>query len=167
MRRVILILGVFGATVAACSSPVAGPSSPPPAAAVPASAPPAAKAIDAVSLSAPSPDAAAALKACGTDRVGIDRVAQIGEIPSARLAPDYVELWGVEPEIQTDAPAWIIVYSGRISLGRGIWAEDPFCLVINGRATFFAPHEQGRGDRSLTPPTLPTKPTLVLPTPAP
>jgi hypothetical protein len=124
--------------------------------------------IPPVSATSPSADARAALEACGAYARGLDTVAAMGEIPSARLAPTYVPLWGVEPEIQTDSPAWIVVFNGRIELGRGYWAEDPVCVVIGGVATTFMPGPYGRGDERTDPPSPPSGgPTRSLPPLAP
>jgi hypothetical protein len=124
-------------------------------------------AIAPVSRSNPSLEAAAALKLCGVNRIGIDHVAQMGEIPSARDAARYVPLHGIEPELQTSGSAWLIVFSGKIDLGHAYWAQDPICAVIDGTPTFFEPGPYGRGDTTEVPPTPPIQPTQPLPTLAP
>jgi hypothetical protein len=116
-----------------------------------------------VSRSSPSREAAAALKACGATGGRIANVAGMGHIPAARLAADYVELWGVEPELQSDDPAWIIAFKGRVDLGRGYWADDPICVVVDGHATTFAPSTSGRGDRTETAPPPPSRTRTGLP----
>ncbi len=86
------------------------------------------------------------MKLCGADRSGLDHVAGMGEILSARDAANYADLAGVEPEIQSDGPAWVIVFAGRLDLGHGYWADDPICVVVDGVPHTFAPHAHGRGD---------------------
>ena len=124
-------------------------------------------AVEPVSRSNPSDEAQAAMKLCGVDRIGIEHVTQMGEIASARDAARYVGLWGAEPELQTDAAAWLIVFSGKIDLGRGYWAQDPVCAVIAGTPTMFEPGPYGRGDTTEIPPTPETQPTEALPALAP
>jgi hypothetical protein len=119
--------------------------------------------IASVSRSNPGAAASAALKLCGVDRIGIEHVARMGEIPSARDAARYVPLRGVEPELQTDASAWLIVFSGKINLGHAYWAQDPICAVIDGTPTMFEPGPYGRGDTTEVPPTPQAPPTLPLP----
>ena len=182
-RRLALVeLLALGAISAACVSQAGGispasssaPDGGPPVAVPQASAAApstaalgAATTIAPVSRSNPSLEAAAALKLCGVSRIGIDRVAQMGEIPSARDAAQYVRLRGIEPELQTSGPAWLIVFSGKINLGHAYWAQDPICAVIDGAPTFFEPGPYGRGDTTEVPPTPPTEPTRPLPALAP
>jgi hypothetical protein len=120
-----------------------------------------------VSRSNPTLEAAPAMKLCGVSRIGIDHVAQMGEIPSARDAAQYVHLFGIEPELQTTGPAWLIVFNGKINLGRAYWAQDPICAVIDGAPIFFEPGPYGRGDTTKVPPTPPTQPAQPLPALAP
>jgi hypothetical protein len=119
--------------------------------------------ITPVSRASPSPEAEAAIEACGADRAGLDHVVGMGRIPSARDTAVYADLVGVEPEIQSDRPAWMIQFAGRIDLGRGYWADDPVCVVIDGLPKMFAPHAAGRGDVTSVTVELPTHATLALP----
>ncbi len=139
----------------------------PPTSVPPSAAGDAPMAIQAVSRSNPTPEAAAALQSCGVARIGIEHVAQMGLVASARDAVRYVPIRGVEPELQTDAAVWLVVFSGRIDLGRGYWAEDPVCAVIGGTPTMFEPGPYGRGDTTEVPPTPRTNPTETLPALAP
>ena len=69
-------------------------------------------------------------------------VAGMGLVPHARDVPEYAYLWGMEPEIQTDRPAWVIQLAGRVNFGAG-WADDPVCIVVDGKPTIFAPWANG------------------------
>ena len=175
-RRLALVgLLALGAISAACVSQAGGIS--PASSSAPDGGPPVA--VPQASAAAPPlprpyrcrqrtfVEAAAALKLCGVSRIGIDRVAQMGEIPSARDAAQYVRLRGIEPELQTSGPAWLIVFSGKINLGHAYWSQDPICAVIDGAPTFFEPGPYGRGDTTEVPPTPPTEPTRPLPALAP
>ena len=93
-------------------------------------------------------------------------IAAMGLVAHARDVPEYVNLWGMEPEIQTDKPAWVIQMAGRVELGSG-WADDPVCVVVDGSATVFAPTTNGTATETIVPPTPPRSPTLALPPLAP
>ncbi len=86
-------------------------------------------------------------------------------VPHAIDVPRYTYLWGIEPEIQTDAPAWVIQFNGKIALRRG-WAIDPVCVVIDGTPFTYAPKQYFDGSKVVTP-SNPSKPTLALPPLAP
>ena len=127
-----------------------------------------------VSRSKPLREAQAALNACGANGpkgVGVtDQFAVVGMglVPHARDVPEYVDLWGVEPEIQTDDPAWVIQMGGRVDLGGGTsWADDPVCVVVDGRPTIFSPGTSGTATESHVPPTPSRSPTRALPALAP
>ena len=130
--------------------------------------------IEPVSRSKPSREAQAALNACGANGpkgVGVtDQFAIVGMglVAHARDVPEYVDLWGGEPEIQTDDPAWVIQMGGRVDLGGGTsWADDPVCVVVDGRPTIFSPRTSGTATESHIPPTPPGSPTRALPALAP
>jgi hypothetical protein len=66
----------------------------------------------------------------------------MGLVPRARDVPRYARMFGTEPELQTDAPAWVIQLVGRIDY-REYWANNPVCVVIDGRSWIFAPEAYG------------------------
>src|SRR6266566_8743257 len=111
--------------------------------------------IQPVSKSKPSADAAAALKACGATASHPDRLAAIdgvGFVPHAIDVPNYTYLWGTEPEINTDHPAWVVQFKGKINLD-AFWAIDPVCVSVDGRTHMFSPGPYGSGDQQENPPT--------------
>lgn len=128
--------------------------------------------IAAVSRSDPSPAAQAALSACGASGpkgVGVTTafvISGMGLVPHARDVPEYVPLWGIEPEIQTDKPAWVIQMAGRVDWGDS-WGVDPVCVVIDGASSMFEPGTYGRGTQTVVPPTPSRSPTRALPPLAP
>jgi len=89
----------------------------------------------------------------------------MGLVPHARDLPRYTWLWGTEPEIQTDAPAWAIQFTGKVTL-RGGWAMDPVCVVIGDTPLMFNPKEYSYNGKVVTPPN-PSTPTSTLPPLAP
>jgi hypothetical protein len=178
---VLLLLAV--AVVSACEAPggAQGTGSPgsdlpatgsPPIETASAGSRPIDLSIEPVSRSRPSAEAQAALNACGANGptgVGVSQaisIAGMGLIAHARDVPEYVNLWGTEPEIQTDRPAWVIQMVGRVEMGGG-WADDPVCVVVDGRTTVFAPTTNGTATETIVPPTRPRSPSLALPPLAP
>lgn len=137
------------------------------AAAAPVAATPAATAVndvpalEAVSLSSMSAEAVAALSACGS--AGADTVGGMAFVPRARDVPLYVPLWGTEPELQSDRPAWVVAMDGKVEFARGYWAIDPICVVVDEVPTIFAPSGYGRGDHASAPVASPPVPRGVLP----
>jgi hypothetical protein len=102
--------------------------------------------IEPVSRSRPGAAAAAALAACGVDRPPrLDTVAAMGLVSHAHDVPRYARMFGTEPELQTDAPAWVIQLAGRIDYA-GHWADNPVCVVIGGQHWTFAPEVYGGPD---------------------
>ena len=96
--------------------------------------------IEPVSASNPSAEARKVLIACQVlDIFGLGSVGGMGKIAHGRDAVRYVWLAGVEPEIQTDAPAWLITFRGDIPMPKigEVWV-DPTCFYANGEAGFFA-----------------------------
>jgi hypothetical protein len=119
----------------------AGPETPPPVRPLPSA--PIDPAIEPVSRTEPGAGAAAALKACGIGRLPrLDQIAGMGLVPRARDVPRYARMFGTEPELRTDAPAWVIQLAGRIDY-RVYWADNPVCVVIDGRSWIFAPEAYG------------------------
>jgi hypothetical protein len=51
------------------------------------------------------------------------------------------------------------MFTGRIDLGHGYWADDPVCVVVDGAAHTFAPDASGRGDVTSVGVDLPTDTT--------
>lgn len=124
--------------------------------------------LAAVSRSNPGAAASEVLDLCYVDAFGVDAIAGMAEVPRARDLPMYVNLVGVEPEIRTDAPAWVISFRGKVTLPRGLgWAIDPTCVVIDGERTLFLTGPHGRGDNQVDPLPVPNPPTLALPPLAP
>ena len=128
--------------------------------------------IEPVSRSNPTAAAEAALIACGANRpkgIGVTTdfaIASMGLIPHARDVPEYANLWGMEPEIQTDKPAWVIQMAGRVG-SHEFWADDPVCVVVDGVGTTYSPTSYGRGTKTVAAPTPPRSPTRALPPLAP
>lgn len=124
--------------------------------------------IAAVSLTTPSPDAASVLLACGATNAKPQLLAAIGtmgQVPHAKDVPKYTFLWGQEPELATDEPAWVIQFVGKVDLEE-YWAVNPVCVSVGGKARIFAPEQYGVGDKVENPP-MPNTPILSLPTPLP
>jgi hypothetical protein len=99
--------------------------------------------IEPVSLSALDPGASSALDACSiTDTtgqfgsngpLGTKIVSGMGLIPSATDVGKYVPMTGLEPELKSPSPAWVIAVGGRLWLP--FWPHDlndPTCVVIGG-----------------------------------
>jgi hypothetical protein len=51
-------------------------------------------------------------------------------------------MFGTEPELQTDAPAWVVQLAGRIEYA-GYWADNPVFVVIGIEHWTFAPEAFG------------------------
>jgi hypothetical protein len=123
--------------------------------------------IEPVSLSDPSSEAADALRICQVgDTIGSEMVSGMGRIDHARDAVRYVSLTGLEPEIQTDAPAWIVTFKGEVPMPKSgeIWA-DPTCIVVKGDGGFYAtgPVKILASAVTVTPLPAKQKPDLALP----
>ena len=123
--------------------------------------------IEPVSLSDPSSEAADALRVCQVlDNIGADKVSGMGRISHARDAVRYAPLTGVEPEIQTDAPAWLVTFKGEVPMPMSgeIWI-DPTCVVVGGDGGFYATGAVKILSSDVTVTPLPTKqkPDLALP----
>jgi hypothetical protein len=100
--------------------------------------------VDGVSLSAPTSQAEAGIKACGV-RAHATQIHGIGILARARLLPEYVPLTGREPEIQSDSPAFVVQFTGRIRL----WdragpesapftdSEDATCVMLDEWPTWY------------------------------
>lgn len=159
-----------GFLVAACASP--NPTPEPRKSAIPIpTGRPIDPAITPVSVSDPFSAAGRALRDCLADQyLGPIAITGIGRIPHARDAVRYVPLTGLEPEIQTDDPAWIITYSGEVPMLKGgeDWI-DPTCIVVAGHGGFYATGPvRNLGSGVVTAPVPPlVEPDLVLPSPLP
>lgn len=155
-----------GCTVAASNAPSVPPSASP---AVAASLPVDTR-IQPESLTHPSANAAQALKLCNAAQFGLDRVAAMGVVPSARQVGSYASLTGAEPELQSDAPAFVIQFRGpipQVNYNGETWV-DPICVVVDGQPGFYATGSRIPATGSeITPAPVSTKPTLSLPSPAP
>lgn len=121
-------------------------------------------ALTQVSRSNPGPEAGAILDLCGAAGFDLAGISGMAKVAHARDLPRYVRLTGREPEIQTDAPAWVVAYSGRMTLPRALgWAEDPICVVIDGERTVFLTGRHGRGDVESEPLPVPGPPFSLPP----
>ena len=124
-------------------------------------------AIAPVSRSDPGSEAREALEKCGVrDAKGLDAVAGMGLVPKARDAVKYTRLFGTEPEINVDAPAWVIQMSGRVDWGTE-WANNPVCVVIAGEQYFFITEAYGEGSTITVPKRIAPDPEVSLPSLAP
>lgn len=93
-----------------------------------------------VSVSDPSAEAAEALRLCQVlDNYGSAKISGMGKIAHARDAVRYAAFTGLEPEIKTDAPAWLVTFKGELAMpmSREIWI-DPTCIVVGGSPMFYA-----------------------------
>ncbi|HET7678384.1 MAG TPA: hypothetical protein VFK38_11105 [Candidatus Limnocylindrales bacterium] len=63
----------------------------------------------------------------------------MGKIPRARDVVRYAKLVGVEPEIQSNEPAWIVQFQGEVPMPMSgeIWT-DPTCIVVGTDGGFYA-----------------------------
>ena len=111
-------------------------------------------------LSALPDEARQALLACEVDS-GI--VGGMALIPSAREIPKYARFYGVEPELQTDQPAWVIQINGDLPSRTGSLLHDPTCVVIGGIATMFVSNGETIGGVTITPAPQAKAPVLELP----
>jgi hypothetical protein len=126
--------------------------------------------VAAISRSEPGTEALAALSACHVpDQYPLEEVTRMGFIPHASDARQYVRLTGREPELATDAPAWLVEFAGPIPqpMSGENWF-DAVCAVVDGNGGFFATGDvvsmDGRIDHPLP---VPSEPTYSLPTLAP
>jgi hypothetical protein len=91
-----------------------------------------------VSISDPSQGAKDAFAKCHIgDQFSIERVAGMGQIPSARDLFHYVPLTGREREFNADVPAWVIQFHGDIPMRDGLWT-DPVCIVTPESFGYYA-----------------------------
>lgn len=144
-RRALTLAIAAAALVGGCARAGAPtdvtPTPAPPVTATPTSeaTPPPGSAIAPVSRSNPTSEQAEIIQLCLNEIIAIEQVDRMGLVPSARDLPRYVPLTGREPQIQTDAPAWVIQFKGEIPmlLAGEVWI-DPICVVINGERGYFA-----------------------------
>jgi hypothetical protein len=104
----------------------------------------------------------------GTNGLGLNLVVAMGLVPSARDVPKYAPFDGVEPELQTDKPAWVIRTRGVVQLPLAPASTDPTCVVISGVGTWFATGSVETaigGQETARPPRIP--PIYSLPSMAP
>lgn len=117
--------------------------------------------ITPVSKSNPGPAAAAALKACGVDRPSrLSSIAGMGLVDHARDVPRYARMFGTEPQLNTDAPAWVVQLAGRIDYAQR-WADNPVCVVIDGQPWTFAPEAYGGPDAESGRPAFNPNPSIA------
>jgi hypothetical protein len=128
-----------------------------------------------VSKSHPSVEAQEALDECyitdfkhtGFRTLGLDSVAGMGEVVPARDAPLYVPLVGIEPEIQTDGPAWLIETKGVVTLALAPTMRNPTCVVVRGVSSWYATDAYSEGNGWVTARPVPLPPSFRLPPLAP
>jgi hypothetical protein len=125
--------------------------------------------IDPVSLSRPPADAERALELCRVrdwvDRNGADVIAGMGKIEHAKDAVHYARLTGLEPELQSDRPAWIVQFRGDIRVDWELVFTDPVCIVVDGDGGFFGtgPVRQVGTEVMFTPQPAKQEPDRALP----
>lgn len=125
--------------------------------------------IDPVSLSNPPADAERALELCRVrdwiDRNGTDVIAGMGKIDRAKDAVHYARLTGLEPELQSDRPAWLVQFRGDIRVDWELVFTDPICIVVDGDGGFFGtgPVRQVGTDVTVTPQPAKQEPDRALP----
>jgi hypothetical protein len=101
--------------------------------------------VTAVSLSSTSGDAAAGILACGVRKYAAN-IQGMGIVASARTLPQFVRLTGREPEIQSDAPVFVVEFTGplRLPLRGGVGSaayrdiDNATCAVIDGWPIWYA-----------------------------
>lgn len=95
--------------------------------------------ISPISISNPSPGAKDAFEKCHIgDMIPIEKVAGMGQVPSAKDLLHYVPLTGREPQLQEESPAWVIQITGELrQRGNEIWI-DPTCIVTANDLGFYA-----------------------------
>lgn len=122
--------------------------------------------VEPVSRSKPSQEAAAVMDACWAGWFGVDSISGMGKIDHASDVAHYVPLMG--PELKSADAAWVVTYSGKLDLPRGLgWAVNPVCVFLDGDPILYTPEEYGQGDRSVQPAMPATPPSLMLPPLAP
>lgn len=125
--------GFAGSSQAATNGPAAAPQ----ATSAPADANP-------VSLSSPSQQAAQGIAACAVTQYKA-QIKGMAILAHARELPEFVPLTGREPEIQSDAPVFVVQFQGTVRLplrgGPGSAAytdiDGPTCVVYGGDATWY------------------------------
>jgi hypothetical protein len=70
--------------------------------------------------------------------LGFKGIKGAAKITPARDLPTYVPLWGTEPEIQTDDPAWVFWFEGVVTIPIDITERDPVCVVVHGEPSWFS-----------------------------
>jgi len=109
------------------------------------------------------------MEACQIDTIGLDKIGGMGLIAAASLVRNYAPLTGLEPELRSDQPAWVIQFTGEVPqlLARETWI-DPICVVIGGSPGFYAtgPVRLETG-AVITPLPVPVRPRFSLPPLAP
>lgn len=126
-----------------------------------------------ISLANPPADAARAFELCRihdwVDRKGPEVIAGIGRIDRAREAVHYARLTGLEPEIQSESPAWMAQFRGEIRVDWELAFIDPTCIVVGGDGGFFGtgPVKQVGSDVTITPQPVKQEPDRALPPPQP
>jgi hypothetical protein len=135
---------------------------------------PIAQELSAVSVSHLSAEAGQALQACSiTDKegyvpgFGFGVVGGMAEVTPASDAVKYVPLWGIEREIQTEAPAWVISVRGDVVLPPGTLTRNPTCVVVNGEHAWYDTGESFIDDKWMPAKDPPNWPTARLPPLAP
>jgi hypothetical protein len=107
------------------------------------------------------------MSACGVGQQRIEQVAGMGLIPHSRDVASYARMFGTEPEIASESPAWVIQLSGRVDYA-GYWADNPVCVFVDGKASTYAPEAYGDREGHFNPnPSRAPDPPLALPPLAP
>jgi hypothetical protein len=160
MRRRLLLLVACAASVAACSVATSADRSSFSASVTPVTvaAPTGVASVGEarvddslapVSLSHPSDDAKEALRLCVGDKEKL--VAGMALLKSAREVPRYGWWFGNPPELDTDAPAWVVQFAGDLPRRNGGTLHDPTCVVIDGVNWMFATGGSSAADGKVEP----------------
>jgi hypothetical protein len=122
-------------------------------------------ALTPVSRSNPGPEAKAALELCvRPDELAL--VVGMALLPSAREVGRYMLSNGKEPELQDDAPVWLVQLEGPVTYRFGT-VFHPTCMVKKGEPTLFMAYGGSQDGATWTPPVDFTPATRALPPLAP
>ncbi len=110
---------------------------------------------------APASSGTVALSRDGPRRVGLERVeGQVTRPTSSR-----VPITGREPELATDAPAWIVQFEGELRLDPFLVWIDPTCVVVDDKRLYVGtgPVRDLSSGVTMTPPPISEGPDRALP----
>jgi hypothetical protein len=103
-----------------------------------------------------------------TDLYGVDAVSRMALIPHASDASRYERFTGLEPELHTQAAAWLVEFAGGVFMPiEGATWYDTVCVDIGGSAGFYGTGATLFKGRLYAPPSVAAEPEFALPTLAP